>query len=201
MEYIQVAGKSEIWIGYPENRDAATGAYSDMFKVGEQIDDTQLAVQTFYHDVPGDSHGGSQGPPIERQVLGQIVRGMLNLSSFDPEVRRRLHRNNAFAVEGAVADAEIGSLLFRDRGFRIVIVPGRANVIPTQLPALQDAGKDYYAWNFVCCVVSEAVECGQGTKFSALRFAFEAHRAPKGHPNAGLLWNREVADVVTLINA
>lgn len=197
-EYIQIAGHSSIWIGFPEDRDSG-GLYAKMTEVGEQLDETQLAVQSFFHDVPGDRHGGPQGPPIERQILGQIVRGVLNLSRFDPEVRRRLHRHNAFATEGTILAAEIGSLLFRDRGFRIVIVPGKANVIPTQVPALQDAGKDYFAWNFPCVMINDAIECGQGTKFSALRFAFEAHRAPEGHPNTGVLWNREVADVVALM--
>lgn len=199
MEYIHIAGKSEIWIGYPENMTAGTGVYTAMTKLGEQIDDTQLVVQSFYHDVPGDRHGGQQGPPIERQILGQIVRGSLNLSRFDPQARTRLHRNNAFATEGTVLDSEIGSLLLRDRAYRIVIVPSRANLIPVAIPALQDAGKDYFAWNFPCVVLSGAIECGQGTKFSALRTQFEAHRAPEGHPKAGVIYNRDVADVEALI--
>lgn len=197
MEYIQIAGKSEIWIGVSADR-ASDGSYSTMTKVGEQIDDTRLAVQAFYHDVPGDRHGGPQGPPIERQILGQIVRGMFNLSRFDPEVRRELTKQNVFATEGTILDSEIGSLLLRDRSYRVVIVPGRANPIGV---GLDGAGDDYYAWNFPCVSINGAIECGQGTKFSALSFQFEAHRAPDGHPNAGVIWNRSVADVVALIAA
>ena len=201
MESIQVTGKSEIWIGFPEDMAADTGVYSKMTKVGEEIDDTQLSVQNFYHDIHGDRHGGPQGPVIERQILGQIVRGILNLNRFDPQVRVRLNRGNAFATEGTVLDSEIGSLVLRDRSFRIAIVPTRANIIPVATPALQDAGLDYYAWNFPCVQVNSAIECGQGTKHAMLRFQFEAHRAPEGHPKAGIVYNRDVADVEALIAA
>lgn len=191
-EYINIAGKSNLWIGFPADR-GSDGSYATMTKIGEQMDDTRLSVQNFTHDVPGDRHGGPQGPPIERQILGQVVRGGFNLSRFDPAIISKLHSHNAFATPGVILDAEIGTLLIRDKGFRIVIVPTRTNLITA-------GGDDYFAWNFPCCMISGAVECGQGTKFSTLAFQFEAHRSPEGHPNEGVLWNRNVADVEALIN-
>jgi len=187
-EYIQVAGKSNIYVGFPGNN------YATLLKIGEQMDDTQLEVEQIFHDVPGDRHGGPQGRPIERQILGMSVRGQLNLSRWDPEVRRLIIQHNAMTKEGSISDSEIGALILRDRSFRICIAPSRANLIPAPLA---DVGKDYFYYNFPCCCILGAIGTGQGTKFSALRFTFEAYRVPDGHPLApsnpaeGLVWNRD----------
>jgi hypothetical protein len=189
-EYIQVAGKSDLYVGFPSN------SYATLLKIGEQMDDTQLDVEQIFHDVPGDRHGGPQGRPIERQILGMTVRGQFNLSRWDPEVRRLIIQHNAMSKEGSISDSEIGALVLRDRSFRICIVPSRDNIIGA---GLQDAGKDYFFYNFPCCCVTGAIATGQGTKFSTLRFAFEAFRVPTGHPLAptnpaeGLIWNRDTA--------
>ena len=191
-EYIQIAGKSNIYIGFPAD------SYAALVKVGEQTSDTQLAVQHIKHKVPGDRHGGPEGPPIEEQILGMVITGELNLSRWDQEVRRKIERFNAMATDGAIAQSEIGSLLLRDRSFRILIDPTKTNAI-----ALSEAGAgaaeddDYFVRNFVCCTIDTPIACGQGTKFSSLRFSFTAHRAPEGHPlapedpNDGLIWNRD----------
>lgn len=192
VEYIQIAGKSNIYIGFPSD------SYAALVKVGEQINDTQLAVQHVYHKVPGDRHGGPEGPEIERQLLGKIVTGELNLSRWDQEVRRKIERANAMANDGALAQSEIGSLILRDRSYRILVDPTRTNAIAlTEAGAGAVDGDDYFVRNFVCCTIDTPIACGQGTKFSMLRFSFTAHRAPDGHalapsdPNEGLIWNRD----------
>jgi hypothetical protein len=197
-EYIQVAGASKLYIGFPANN------YSTLVKIGEQMDETRLSVQKFTHDVPGDSHGGPQGPPIEKQQLGMIVRGQFSLSRWDPAVKRLIESHNVNAVEGRITDAEIGSLLLRDRSFRIVIAPSKSNPIPF---GESDAGKDWFFRNFPCCVVGDPVECGQGTKFSVLSFSFEAHRVPVGHyyaltnaNNVGVVYNRDSSLVPGWLN-
>lgn len=191
-EYIQVAGKSNIYIGFPANGEVS--AYATLHKLGEQLDDTRLEIEHIFHDVHGDAHGGPQGRPIERQILGMSVRGQLTLSRWDPAVRRRIFAHGVMGTEGAIADHEIGALILRDRSFRIVIAPSRSNPIEVGEP---DAGKDYFFWNFPCCCVTGAVSSGQGTKFSVLNFAFEAFRIPAGHPKnlggdgLGVVWNRD----------
>lgn len=187
--YIQVAGKSEIYLGFPDN------SYASLIHVGEQMDETSLTVTKFTHDVPGDSHGGPQGPPIEKQQLGMTVSGRFQLSKWNPIAKRLIEKHGVNAVEGKMAASEIGSLVIRDRSFRIVIAPSKANVIPF---GNEDAGKDWFFRNFPCCVVSDPIEYGQGTKFSVLSFSFEAHRVPAGHPyaiananNVGVVYNRD----------
>jgi hypothetical protein len=194
-EYIQVAGKSNILIGFPSD-------YTEMMSVGEQMDDTKISIEQVLHDIPGDSQGGPQGDPIEQQILALRVRGQLNLSKWDPAVRRLLIQHGVMATEGSFKQSEIGALLLRDRSLRIVISPSRDTPIPAGDP---DGGKDYFYYNFPCCTVTSPIETGQGTKFSALSFQFRAWRVPEGHDLApgtsganwrdGLIWNRDATDV------
>lgn len=201
--YIQVAGKSNILIGFPQDD------YAVMHRIGEQIDETRISVQQVLHAVPGDSQGGPAGEPIEDQILALIHTCQFNLSKWDPIVREKLIRHNVMAKDGSFADSEIGSLLRRDRSFRIVISPSRNTTIPAIDPitgvAHPDAGSDYFYYNFCCCTVTSPIETGQGTKFSALQFSMRAYRVPEGHPLApgsnganfaeGLIWNRDITGV------
>ncbi len=193
ISYIQVAGKSDIYIGFPSD------AYATLLKIGEQLDDTRLEFENVFHDVLGDANGGPQGRPIERQFLGASVRGQLSLSKWSPEAYRRILAHNVMATDGKVLDSEIGALILRDRSFRVVIAPSRSNIIGADL---QGEGKDAFFYNFPCCCVSSPVNCGQGTKFSLLSFSFEAFRMPEGHPmegtegaNVGTIWNRDSTNV------
>lgn len=188
-EAIQVAGKSNIWLALP-----ATPTM--LIKVGEQLDDTQLEILDFWHDVHADSHGGPQGPPVERQHLGKIARGTLTLSKWNPLVLEHLHKHNLMATEGTLLETEIGGLTLKDRHFRVLIYPKRTNVT-------LGAATDYHlTWNFPCAVLGSPVQLGQGTKFSALRLSVEAHRAPAGHAKAGVVWDRDVtADVSVDVTA
>lgn len=190
-EYIQVAGKSNIYLGFPSND------YATLVKIGEQGDETMLSVENFDHDVPGDRHGGPQGPPIEIQRLGMVVTGQFSLTRWDPLIRRLLIAHGVTATEGRLADSEIGSLLIRDRSFRLVIAPSKPNLIPAGEPG---AGTDSFFYNFPAALVSGPIETGQGTKYSTLRFSMRAHRVPEGHwyqnvggsgLGVGVIWNRD----------
>jgi hypothetical protein len=198
--YIQVAGKSNILIGFPDDD------YATVDRLGEQMDETRISVRHVLHDVPGDSQGGPAGDPIEQQILALQYTVQFNLSKWAPDVRDRLIQHNAMATLGSFADSEIGALLLRDRSFRIVISPSRDSVIPAGAPG---AGEDYFYYNFCCCTVTSPIETGQGTKFSALQFSMRAWRVPEGHPLApgssgadfaeGLIWNRDTTGVPSLL--
>jgi len=190
-EYIQVAGKSDLYIGFPGD------AYASLLKIGEQLDDTRIEINQIFHDVHGDANGGPQGPPIERQFLGMAATAQFNLSRWSTEVHRRLLQHNVLATQGKILDSEVGALILRDRSFRIVIVPSRSNVIAS---GLANAGTDAFFYNFPCCCIASPVATGQGTKFSLLSFTMQAYRVPAGHPittgsgnagRAGILWNKD----------
>jgi hypothetical protein len=189
-EYIQVAGKSDLYIGFPGD------SYATLLKIGEQLDETKIEINQIFHDVHGDRNGGPQGPPIERQFLGMTATCQFNLSRFSTEVHRRILTHNVLATQGKIIDSEVGALILRDRSFRIAIVPSRSNLIGS---GLANAGTDAFFYNFPCCCIASPVATGQGTKFSLLSFTMQAYRVPEGHPitigsgnagNAGVMWNK-----------
>lgn len=189
-EYIQVSGKCDIYIG-----DSDYEGTPVLTKLGEQLDDTRIEIQQYFHDVPGDRHGGPQGPPIERQILGKVARCVLNLSRFDPALYLQLLQHRAFADNGEIADAEVGSLVLLERAFRLLIKPAKNNALAANHPTYPNV--DPFIWNFTCCNISVPISMNQGTKFSALQLVMEAHRAPEGHNKAGILWDRDTTGIPT----
>jgi hypothetical protein len=190
VEYIQVAGKSDIYLGFPGD------SYATVIKAGEQLDETRIEIAQIFHDVHGDRNGGPQGPPIERQFLGETVTCQFNMSRWSTEVHRLLLQHGVMATQGRIQDSEVGALILRDRSFRVAIVPSRSNIIPQ---GLANAGTDAFFYNFPCCCIASPVATGQGTKFSLLSFTMQAYRVPEGHPitigtgnevNVGVLWNK-----------
>lgn len=180
---IKIAGKSDLWLGLP-------GSQSTLVYLGEQRDETPIETQGFYHDVHGDSHGGPNGPPIERQILGQIMRVQFSLSKWDHVLRAAIEQHSVFATHGTIADSEIGALLFKENSFRLLVKNSRDNT-----PS--GGSFDPFTFNFPCALLSSPISAGQGTKHSILNFSMEAHRVPAGHESTktGVLFDRDVTGI------
>ena len=130
--------------------------------LGYSLDMVDERDQAYWHDVPGDLHGGPQGPPIDSQLLGRLLHVRVELSKYDEAVLKKLrHRlaTNNNSVEGVLADSEIGMLAFQDNK-SIAVYVASANQ------------PRYYSK----CILREPIEVGRGTKFSTLILTFEAHR-------------------------
>lgn len=176
---IKVAGRSNLYIGNISGNPT-------LYYFGEQMDDTPIVERDFYNDVPGDSHGGPQGPPIDRQVIGKTVQVSFTLSVWSRSVREWLSQHNgAYSTLGAIEDWEIGRILFDLYKYRLVVVP----IVTTMQPE--------FTFNFPTALLSSPVEAGQGSKFSALRFTVEAHRGPPAAAVGvrGVIWNRDTTGV------
>lgn len=185
---IQVAGGSNLYIA--DGSPVAPGG-DTLYWFGEQMDDTAIVTREFFNDVPGDSNGGPQGPPIERQALGRIVQISINLSTWNQTVRYWVERQNMYSVNGAVNDWEVGTPLLQYHRFRLLIVPARNNKMTAVDPT--DKGSDWFTFNFPTVLMSSPIECGQGTKFSSLSFTLEAHRGPQiDSTTRGVIWNRDI---------
>ena len=181
--------------GSPANPAGAT-----LYWFGEQMDDTSIVTREFFNDVPGDSNGGPQGPPIERQALGRIVQISINLSTWNQTVRYWVERQNMYSVNGAVQDWEVGTPLLQYHRFRLLIVPARNNKMTVAAPA--DKSEDWFCFNFPTVLMSSPIECGQGSKFSSLSFTLEAHRGPAiDDATRGVIWNRDVTGLDTAVAA
>ena len=136
--------------------------------LGYSADMADATDQSFWHDVPGDLHGGPQGPPIDSQYLGQITRIRLELSKFDASVANKVRARLNAATAGTIADANIGDLALQDsKTIRLL---------------LSSAGDPI---NFPLCMVKDAVEMARGTKYSTFVCEFEAHR----NQTTGVLFN------------
>lgn len=185
---VQVAGGSNLYIA---NGSPVEPGDDTLYWFGEQMDDTAIVTREFFNDVPGDSNGGPQGPPIERQALGRIVQISINLSTWSQKVRYWVERQNMYSVNGAVNDWEVGTPLLQYHRFRLLIVPARNNKLTAADPV--DKSEDWFTFNFPTVLMSSPIECGQGTKFSSLSFTLEAHRGPAiDDTNRGVIWNRDV---------
>ena len=181
---VKVAGGSNLYL-------ADASVPGTLYWFGEQIDDTSLVIREFFNDIPGDSQGGPQGPPIDRQVLGRIVQVSFTLSTWSQRVRFWLERQNtAYFTNGAIEDYEVGAPLFSDHAFRLLIIPARNNKFTAGAPT--NKSQDWFTYNFPTAVLSSPIEWGQGTKFSTLSFTMEAHRSPPGTTKRGVIWDRDI---------
>lgn len=162
-EQIQVAGKVTVKV------DTTGGGTTET--LGECLDMAETTDQAFYHDVHGDSHGGPQGPPIDIQFLGRIIRVRCELSRYDQDVADKIRarlRSNGAALAGTVQTADIGALMIQDNKTMRVVLANTNNPL-----------------NFLTCIVREPIELPVGTKFSSLMFEFEAHR----NQSTGVIYN------------
>ena len=137
--------------------------------LGFAADTITITQQAFYHDVPGDYNGGPQGPPIDVQLMGSIVKVRLELSKWDEAVAAILHGRGSASVNAGVthAQSDIGGLMFQNgggMGLKIVNAAGTG-----------------YKWTYG--FFREASEFNVGTKYSTLSCEFEAHR----HPTTGVV--------------
>lgn len=191
---VKVAGATNLYI-------AQGNAVDDpLYWFGEQIDDTPIVIREFFNDIPGDSQGGPQGPPIERQSLGRIIQLSFNLSTWSQRVRYLLeNQNNVYSVPGAVKDYEVGAPLLQYHSFRLLIVGTRDNRMTAGVPA--DKSDDYFTFNFPTVLMSSPIECGQSSKFSTLSFTLEAHKTSTMHAKRGVIWDRDVTGLSSAVSA
>lgn len=192
---VKVAGASNIYIGNSLDTE------DTLYWLGQQIDDMAIVTREFFNDVPADSHGGPQGPPIERQVLGRIVQLSFNLSTWSQRTRTWIEQQNtAYSTPGTIYEWEVGTPLFQYHAFRILIVPARDNRITAAAPATK--ASDWFTYNFPCCVMASPIEASQSTKFTGLSFTMEAHRVPQiNNALKGVIWNRSVSGLATAVSA
>lgn len=133
--------------------------------------------EAFWLDVPGDQHGGDDGPPIDIQFLGEIARVRCELTKWNVfNVDRIRSRVNAIgAAPGYVPCNFIGGLMIAGSGhFRLQIVP----------TCLQP-DQEYYFYTFHRAIPRAPIEVNHATKFATMILEFECHRDPA----TGLIYN------------
>ena len=159
---IQVAGLVTVKVG--------TGTSFALETLGTSFDKPRTSDQGYSVPVHGDLHGGPDGPPIDVQNLGRVIRVQLELSKWDSAIADKLiGRTFGQQTPGTVTDAQIGDLMFQDsQSYRVL---------------LSSAGDPY---NFLQCVIpNDPVVKDPGTKWTRLVLSFEAHRVQ----STGVIYN------------
>lgn len=171
-EAINVTGKVDLMVQFVSGENY-------LLKLGEAMDMHDIEERSFFHNVPGDRHGGPQGPPIEVQYLGSIVVIRAELSRWDPDVFDELRKRKANATAGAVLLSEVGAPMLGGNYFRVLL-----SSVARPL-------------NFPCVLLRDAIPYGMGSKFSSLGVQFECHRMPAtvaGWAAEGTLYNTDIAE-------
>jgi hypothetical protein len=115
----------------------------------------------FFLDVPGDQHGGDDGPPIDVQYLGEIARIRMELTKWDSTVAAKVEARLAGGTAGTPGTP--GTLMFQDsKTIRLLIA---STLLPRNYPRV---------------FVRGAINCNRGTKYSRFVCEFEAHKNGSG---------------------
>lgn len=154
---------------YDGPAEVKTDAAGSLATLGYSEDGVQVENQDFTLNVHGDQNGGTDGPPIDVQLLGQIFLIRLTLTKFDwTEAESVLSRtlNGTYGTPPAA-----GTLVFQDsKAIRTLINP-------TVRPL-----------NFVRSFVRGSWEVNKGTKHNKLILGIEGHvNGPVDGTNT--LWN------------
>ena len=155
----------------------AIGA-GQLVDLGESQDMVDIDERVFLHNVPGDAHGGPQGPPIDVQMLGMTVGVTCELSRWDPNQVDALRQRRVLGSLGSILATDVGDLLLSTGSFRVLLDT------PTR------------ALNFPTCILREPIRFSMGTKYTAVFFSFEAHRTQSGQ-RQNVLYNSDVAEYTT----
>jgi hypothetical protein len=146
---VNVAGPAEVKVG--------TGSAGALESLGYTRQGADVRNQGFFIDVPGDQHGGDQGPPIEVQYLGEIARIRLELTKWDDAIAAKVRTRLLAGTEGTPGTA--GTLMFGDsKTVRVLL-----NTTTGKM-------------NFPRCFIRGEWEMNKGTKYSTLVLEFEAHK-------------------------
>lgn len=151
----------EIKVDGPALIKVGTGASGALEQLGYTENGTDVEFRGYHGDVPGDEHGGDQGPPIDVQYFGEIVIVRLTFTKFDVAIANKVSARVRGATFGTPATP--GTLMFdSDNCFRLLIQPTRDPL------------------NFLRAFSRGSITTNKGTKFSRYTMEFECHKDGTG---------------------
>jgi hypothetical protein len=155
VDTINVTGKVTLKLQF------VNGGSNELLTLGEAQDMHDIEERSFWHNVPGDRHGGPQGPPIEVQYLGSIAVVRVELSRWDTVVMDELRKRKVYGTTlGTIVATDVGNAMLATRAFRLLL-----STLTRPL-------------NFPCVILRDAIPYGMGSKFTSVGLQFECHRMP-----------------------
>lgn len=154
-----------------------TGAANALQLLGYTVNGAEITTEELMDDVPGDQGGGEGAIPIDFQKFGQIARGSLEFSSWDPAVLAKIesgiNANGTLSTIVAGTSVVPGSLILANAAyFRMLINP------PNVASLIR---------NYPITIIREPKTFTAGSKWSRLILPFVAY--PNLTTSPPLLWN------------
>lgn len=161
---VNVAGKVRIFVN--------SGNAGAMESLGYSINGVQIVERPFYTNIPGDENGGDEGPPVDKQYLGELHYLRMELSKWDDtvagKIRGRLRGVNA---EGSGAFTPGSLITCGGYYFRLLLLGAN------------------FVRNYLLAVPSEPTEINVGTRWSRPAMEWECQRN-----SSGVMWNTTATD-------
>ena len=159
---------------------------SDYYPLGYTRNGVDQTEEAFWLDVPGDEHGGDDGPPIDIQFLGGIVRVRSEFTKWNV--------NNVNMVRGRVEDSGAGTPVIGEgyipcKAIGSLQIAGQSAFALRIRPSCTVVGNSYYQYFFPIAIPRAPIELNHATKFATVVMEFECHRVPSSDLyNPGLLY-------------
>jgi len=156
-----VAGLCTVKVGTGEGNALESAGYSR--------NGAEITKEAFMLDVPGDENGGDDGPPVDIQNLGEIIRVRLELTKYDRDVTIKIEPREKGGSAGVIATP--GALMFAGEKFMRLLLSTPNNPV-----------------NFPWAIPREPIDVNLGTKFSTLLLEFVCYKDPTS-ANTGVIYN------------
>lgn len=154
---VNVAGKVQIWVG--------TGASAALELLGYSVNGVNIVERPFFTNVPGDENGGDEGPPVDKQFMGELHYVRLEMGKFDDTIFAKIRAKLRGNTE---ASSFVPGTLVSCGGYTYRLLLQGVN----------------FTRNYLVAVPSEPYEINVGTRWSRAVIEFECHRN-----SAGVMWN------------
>lgn len=152
-----VAGKLEVWLN--------TGGGGALEFLGYTINGAEIEEVTFMSNVPGDANGGTEGPPVDVQHMGDLHYVRLEMGQFFDSVLSKIRSRLRGVTEGSS------------------ITPGTLIACSGLYYRLLLYGPNFVR-NYPAAIPRGAIRMNAGTQFSRAMVEFECHRL-----SGAAIWN------------
>jgi len=162
---VNVSGATLIYVD--------TGSANALEGLGYSVNGVEVELRGYFGDVPGDEHGGDQGPPIDVQYFGEIAIVRFEMSKYDSAIAAKCEPRLLGGTAGQPGAS--GTLMFGDEKVYRLLLYNTGG--PLNFPRAFPRG---------------SIEVNKGTVFSRYRMEWECHKDA-----SGVLFNASTTGVTT----
>lgn len=156
---VNVAGAVAVWVG--------TGSSAALEFLGYTVNGVEIEEMPFQSNVPSDLAGGTEGPPVDVQHMGDLHYIRLELGQFNDTILAKIRsRLNGVTEASSITP---GTLIACSGYYYRVLLQG-----------------PNFTRNYLAGIPRGAIRMNAGTQFSRAMVEFECHRLRSANY---VLWN------------